>query len=527
MSSAVAGLHSRAWQRSGALLLQAWGPVSDETGNLHLSALDMPSILASSGPRILSSFTSASAARLAGTVAPGRPAEHAPAPLTVVTAFLSSRMEIVCEGSENAAGADVSPDRVTCAIPVWPATSSGAQAVAIPAVIEIAAASWDAVEVARIVLQALPAAGLLGPGPAPTGSLLPLAFKPSSLSPRPRASSQEEESDEEDEADRIANAAAGPAWSPGPAASPRCPAFQEPAGYGANGLTLQDLQGQFGCGLKEAASNLGVCVTTLKRACRSHGIARWPRRQLVRLQRALKDVDGALQVSPGVGSPTPTAVASPGLDCVASGLAAMARLKAEGCELVPRQHATTARGTRRKGRRCDPPGVPLLEAAGRAMSLSQAHAAARSPFQSTTSQLESHGGDGNPGIDFLHVLCALAQASSGVDTDGSPTGVQGPPPMVPGGPSQLLAAIAAQQQQQQELEGKAPGQPTTAAVTSWESAHGPKRVRTLGRSEPGSGELAASVYRPSDDGNSGAGTPSGFWQSSTKRASDDDGMATS
>ena len=33
-------------------------------------------------------------------------------------------------------------------------------------------------------------------------------------------------------------------------------------------LTLEDLQGQFGTGLKAASRNFGICVTTLKRACR-------------------------------------------------------------------------------------------------------------------------------------------------------------------------------------------------------------------------------------------------------------------
>lgn len=39
------------------------------------------------------------------------------------------------------------------------------------------------------------------------------------------------------------------------------------------------LQSQFGVGLREAAHNLRICPTTLKRACRRHGIYRWPRRQ--------------------------------------------------------------------------------------------------------------------------------------------------------------------------------------------------------------------------------------------------------
>ena len=45
------------------------------------------------------------------------------------------------------------------------------------------------------------------------------------------------------------------------------------------------IQAQFGVGLREAAANLRICPTTLKRACRRHGITRWPRRQLARLHR--------------------------------------------------------------------------------------------------------------------------------------------------------------------------------------------------------------------------------------------------
>ncbi|DBA94542.1 TPA: hypothetical protein ACH3X1_002127 [Trebouxia sp. C0004] len=51
------------------------------------------------------------------------------------------------------------------------------------------------------------------------------------------------------------------------------------AGGAGKRLSVQDLQSQFGVGLREAAHNLRICPTTLKRACRRHGIYRWPRRQ--------------------------------------------------------------------------------------------------------------------------------------------------------------------------------------------------------------------------------------------------------
>ncbi len=40
------------------------------------------------------------------------------------------------------------------------------------------------------------------------------------------------------------------------------------------------LQAHFGLGLRDAADRLGICATTLKRACRRVGIQRWPRRLL-------------------------------------------------------------------------------------------------------------------------------------------------------------------------------------------------------------------------------------------------------
>ena len=46
------------------------------------------------------------------------------------------------------------------------------------------------------------------------------------------------------------------------------------AGKPGKRLRLEDLQSQFGVGLKEAALRLGICATTLKRACRLFSIPR-------------------------------------------------------------------------------------------------------------------------------------------------------------------------------------------------------------------------------------------------------------
>jgi len=81
------------------------------------------------------------------------------------------------------------------------------------------------------------------------------------------------------------------------------------------GVTLEILQQHFSKHLKEAAKDLGVGSTTLKRICRHFGIARWPRRTLVskqgKLHNALKTLsaegslgfhDGSMLSGGGSGS---------------------------------------------------------------------------------------------------------------------------------------------------------------------------------------------------------------------------------
>lgn len=84
-------------------------------------------------------------------------------------------------------------------------------------------------------------------------------------------------------------------------------------------LRYEDLQSQFGLSLKEAAANLGICATTLKRACRRNGITRWPRRQIQKLNRVLTQLGyqgmpaggGQLVPAGGAGGPSTPPMSAP------------------------------------------------------------------------------------------------------------------------------------------------------------------------------------------------------------------------
>lgn len=69
-------------------------------------------------------------------------------------------------------------------------------------------------------------------------------------------------------------------------------------GHGDRTITIEDLAPHFHVSLRDAASRMGISVTTLKRACRRLGLQRWPRRELA--SRAQEVSNAAAQVAAAV-----------------------------------------------------------------------------------------------------------------------------------------------------------------------------------------------------------------------------------
>ena len=62
-------------------------------------------------------------------------------------------------------------------------------------------------------------------------------------------------------------------------------------GMPPSAITLEELSDYFHMPEKQVAQQMGICLTSLKKICRAHGITRWPFRKLKSLERTMKKVN--------------------------------------------------------------------------------------------------------------------------------------------------------------------------------------------------------------------------------------------